>query len=287
MIARALVPRKAGDRVKTDRRDARKLAALLRAGLLTAVRPPTPAEEAARDLCRAREDVREDLLRARHRLGKLLLRRGAGVARDQGVDPGAPAVAAQPDVRARGGPGGAQRLSPGHRAPGARLETVNAALGTLAQEAPFRQQVGWLRCFRGIDTLTAITLVAELHDVRRFTAARALMAYVGLVPSEHSSGETRRRGGITKVGNAHARRVVVEAALHRRHPLAVGKTLRARRQGQPATVIALADKALQHLPRRFARLTARGKAPHKAVVAVGRELVGFVWAALTRTEATA
>ena len=155
------------------------------------------------------------------------------------------------------------------------------------QEAPFRQPVGWLRCFRGIDTLTAITLVGELHDVRRFTSARALMAYVGLVPSEQSSGETRRRGGITKVGNAHARRAVVETAWHYRHPPAVGTTLRTRRQGQPAAVIALADTALQRLHRRFARLTARGKAPHKAVVAVGRELVGLVWTALMLTEATA
>lgn len=287
VIAPALVPRKAGDRVKTDRRDARKLAELLRAGLLTAVRPPTPAEEAARDLCRAREDVREDLLRARHRLGKLLLRRGLvwratkawtqahrrwlrSLTFEHAAD-----QAVLSDYRLA-----IEQLE-------ARLETVNAALGTLAQEEPFRQPVGWLRCFRGIDTLTAITLVAELHDVRRFTTARALMAYVGLVPSEHSSGETRRRGGITKVGNAHARRVVVEAAWHYRHPPAVGPTLRTRRQGQPAAVVALADKALQRLHRRFARLTARGKTPHKAVVAVGRELVGFVWAALTLTEATA
>jgi transposase len=157
----------------------------------------------------------------------------------------------------------------------ARLETVDAALVALAQTEPFRQPVGWLRCFRGIDTLTAITLVAELHDVRRFTSARALMAYVGMVPSEHSSGETRQRGGITKVGNAHARRVVIEAAWHYRHVPTVGKVLRTRRQGQPAAVIALADKALQRLHRRFARLTARGKPSHKAVVAVGTRAGGL------------
>jgi transposase len=285
VIAPALIPRKAGERVKTDRRDARKLAELLRAGLLTAVRPPTPGEEAARDLCRAREDVREDLLRARHRLGKFLLRRGLvwrptkawtqahrrwlrSLMFEQAAD-----QAVLNDYRLA-----VEQLE-------ARLETVDAALVALAQVDPFRQPVGWLRCFRGIDTLTAITLVAELHDVRRFTSARALMAYVGMVPSEHSSGETRRRGGITKVGNAHARRVAIEAAWHYRHPPAVGKALRARRQGQPSAVIALADKALQRLHRRFARLTARGKPRHKAVVAVGRELVGFVWAALTLTEA--
>jgi transposase len=287
VIAPALIPRKPGERVKTDRRDARKLAELLRAGLLTVVRPPTPAEEAARDLCRAREDIREDLLRARHRLGKFLLRRGLvwrttkawtqahrrwlrSVTFDAGADQDV-----VNDYRLA-----VEQLE-------ARLETVDAALVALAATEPFRQPVGWLRCFRGIDTLTAITLVAELHDVRRFTSARALMAYVGVVPSEHSSGETRRRGGITKTGNAHARRVVVEAAWHYRHPPTVGKTLRVRRRGQPATVIALADKALQRLHRRFTRLSARGKPPHKAVVAVGRELVGFVWAALTLTESTA
>jgi transposase len=286
VIAPALIPRKAGERVKTDRRDARKLAALLRAGLLTAVRPPTPNEEAARDLCRGREDVREDLLRARHRLGKFLLRRGLvwhakawTQAHRRWLQSLSFAEAADQAVFAD------YRLAVAHLE--ARLETVAAALVALAQTEPFRQPVGWLRCFRGIDTLTAITLVAEFHDVRRFTSARALMAYVGMVPREYSSGETRRRGGITKVGNAHARRVVIEAAWHYRHVPAIGKMLRTRRQGQPAAVIALADKALQRLHRRFARLTARGKAPHKAVVAVGRELVGFVWAALTATQAPA
>lgn len=287
VIAPALIPRKPGERVKTDRRDARKLAELLRAGLLTAVRPPTPGEEAARDLCRAREDVREDLLRARHRLGKFLLRRGlvwrATKAWTQAhrrwlrsltFEPAAEHVVLD-DYRLA-----VDQLE-------ARLETVDTALIALAQEDPFRQPVGWLRCFRGIDTVTAITLVAELHDVRRFTSARALMAYVGLVPSEYSSGETCRRGSITKVGNAHARRVVVEAAWHYRHPPTVGKPLRIRRQGQPGRIIALADKAMQRLHRRFVRLCARGKPPHKAVVAVGRELVGFVWATLTLPEPAA
>jgi transposase len=251
------------------------------------VRPPTPAEESARDLCRAREDLREDLLRARHRLGKFLLRRGLvfhttkawtqahrrwlrtlefETAADRAVV--ADYLLAVEELEAR-------------------LETLEAALTALAQEAPYREPVGWLRCFRGIDTLTALTLLTELHDIRRFPTARALMGYVGLVPSERSSGEGHRRGGITKAGNAHARRVVVEAAWHYRHPPRVGKTLRARRVGQPARVIALADKALQRLHRRFARLDARGKARPKVVVAVSRELLGFVWAALTPSEASA
>src|SRR5262249_38426501 len=167
--------------------------------------PPHPREEAGRDLCRGREDVREDLLRARHRLGKFLLRRGLGwhatkawtQAHRRWLRSLSFAEAADQAVLTD------YRLAVEQLE--ARLETVDAALVATAQTEPFRQPVGWLRCFRGIDTLTAITLVAELHDVRRFTSARALMAYVGMVPSEHSSGETRRRGGITKVGNAHAR----------------------------------------------------------------------------------
>jgi transposase len=163
----------------------------------------------------------------------------------------------------------------------ARLQTIDAAVTALAAEAPYREPVGWLRCFRGIDTVTAMTLVAELHDIRRFASARAPMAYIGLVPSEDSSGERERRGAITKAGNAHVRRVILEAAWHYRHPPRLGRTLRARRQGQPGRVIAVADKAVQRLHRRFSRLTARGKTPQKIVVAVGRELVGFVWVALT------
>jgi transposase len=281
VIAPALVPVKRGDRIKTDKRDARKLATLLRAGLLTAVRPPTPAEEAARDLCRAREDGVEDLQRARHRLGKFLLRRGlvwrASTAwsqahrrwlRDLVFEHDADRAVVADYLL------GVEQLE-------ARLETMDAAVTMLAAAAPYRTPVGWLRCFRGIDTLTAMTLVTELHDVRRFTSARALMAYIGLVPSEDSSGERRRRGALTKAGNAHVRRVILEAAWHYRHPPRIGRTLRARREGQPGRVIAVADKALQRLHRRFSRLTARGKTPQKIVVAVGRELVGFVWSALT------
>jgi transposase len=281
VIAPALVPVKPGARVKTDKRDARQLATLLRAGLLTTVRPPTPAEEAARDLCRAREDVVEDLQRARHRLGKFLLRRGliwrASKAwsrahrkwlRDLVFEREADRIVLGDYLLA------VEQLE-------ARLETMDAAVTALAAETPYREPVAWLRCFRGIDTLTAMTLVTELHDIRRFDSARALMGYIGLVPSERSSGERERRGGITKAGNAHVRRVILEAAWHYRHPPRIGRTLRARRQGQPGRVIAVADKALQRLHRRFSRLTARGKIPQKIAVAVGRELVGFVWAALT------
>ena len=155
---------------------------------------------------------------------------------------------------------------------------LDAQLATVATTDPYREPVGWLRCFRGIDTLTAMLLLAELHDVQRFPTARALMAYLGLVPGEHSSGERHRRGPITKTGNTLARRLVVEAAWHYRHRPGVSRTLAQRRSGQPPRVIALADKAQQRLCRRFRRLAEHKPGP-VVTVAVARELVGFLWAA--------
>lgn len=157
---------------------------------------------------------------------------------------------------------------------------LDARLIEVAATEPYRTPVGWLRCFRGIDTLTAVTLIAELHDFRRFQTPRALMSYVGLVPGEDSSGERRRRGRITKTGNALVRRMLIETAWHYQHRASVGVALRRRRQGQAPRVIAIADKAQQRLCRRFQRLTAAHKLPAKIVVAVARELVGFIWAAL-------
>jgi transposase len=278
VIAPALIPRKAGERIKTDKRDARKLAELLRAGLLTDVHPPTPAEEAARDLVRARDDVREDLQRCRHRLGKLLLRRGLHypgrnwtqghrrwlgtlqwehAAEQRVVDDYGLAI---------------DQLE-------ARLAELDAALQALAASEPYREAVGWLRCFRGIDTLTAILIVAEWHDFQRFRSPRALMAYLGLVPGEHSSGQQTRRGRITKTGNALVRRALVEAAWHYQHRVGVGPVLKRRREGQPARVIAIADKAQQRLCRRFRKLAAEHRPTPKVAVAVARELAGFLWAA--------
>jgi transposase len=279
VIAPALIPRKPGERIKTNRRDARKLVELGRAGLLTVVRPPTPDEEAVRDLCRARDDAREDLQRCRHRLGKLLLRRGLHY-------PGRNWT--------RGHREWIQRLAwthPAERAvvddyrlaidqTEARLRELDAHLTAIAESAPYRQPVGWLRCFRGIDTLSAMLILAELHDFRRFVSPRALMAYLGLVPGEDSSGETQRRGRITRTGNATVRRVLVETAWHYQHRPSVGVALTRRRKGQPGRVIAIADKAQQRLCRRFRQLAAAHKPAPKIVVAIARELAGFLWAAL-------
>ena len=149
-----------------------------------------------------------------------------------------------------------------------------------AQTAPYREPVAWLRCFRGIETLTAMLLLGELHDFRRFHSPRALMAYVGLVPSENSSGETHRRGRITRAGNALVRRLLVETAWHYQRGPQIGKALARRRHGQPTQILSIADKAHHRLCRRFRTLRARQMPPAKIVVAVARELVGFLWAAL-------
>jgi transposase len=279
VVAPALIPRKPGERVKTNRRDARKLVELGRAGVLTTVQPPTAEDEAVRDLARAREDARADLQRCRHRLSKLLLRRGLHYAgrhwtraHRQWVETIAWAYAAERAVVAD------YLLAIDQTA--ARLRALEAELTALAASARYREPVGWLRCFRGIDTLTAMLILAELHDVRRFTSAPALMAYVGLVPSEHSSGETQRRGRITRTGNTVVRRLLVEAAWHYRHRPSVGPTLARRRTGQPAGVIAIADKTQQRLCRRFRTMTAAHKPTPKVATAIARELAGFLWAAL-------
>ena len=279
VVAPALIPRKPGEKIKTNRRDAHKIAELARAELLTEVRPPTPAEEAVRDLGRARDDAREDLQRSRHRLGKLLLRRGLHF-------PGRNWTRAHRQW--------IERIEWGHAPTGvvandyllaidqleARLTELDAALTAIAETAPYAEPVGWLRCFRGIDTLTAILLLAELHDFRRFHDPRALMAYVGLVPGEHSSGEKHRRGRITRTGNALVRRLLVETAWHYQHRAGIGPALTRRRKGQPSRVIAIADKAQQRLCRRFRRLADHHKPAPKVAVAIARELAGFLWAAL-------
>ena len=283
VIAPALIPRRPGDRVKTDRRDAGQLAILYRAGALTAIHIPTEQEEAARDLLRCREDIRADLLRARHRLSKFLLRHGrrftatkrAWTTRHAGW------------LQAQRWPLAA--LEQTHRAyvravdeAVGRLQAVDAELRDLLTLEPLRSRVERLRCFRGIDDLTALTIAAELGDARRFPSAPRVMAFAGLVPSEHSSGTKQARGAITKTGNAHLRRVLVEAAWHYRHRPFVGAALRRRQQGAPAAIVAQAWTAQQRLHRRYHRLAGRGKPHQQVITAVARELTGFVWAALIR-----
>lgn len=279
VIAPALIPQQAGNRVKTDKRDARKLAALFRAGLLTEVHAPTADQEAVRDLCRAREDAREDRLRARHRLGKFLLRHGVSYdgkawtrshrAWLSSLDFALAAAQATFDDYMRAVDAADERV----KALDAKIEEVAAA-------PPYREAVGILRCFRGIDTTSAMVLLSELGDVTRFESPRRLMAYLGVTPSEYSSGGKEKRGGITKTGNAFVRRILIEAAWHYRHAPRVGKALTVRRKAQPAWAIAIADKCQARLYRRHRRLVGNGKSSTKANVAVAREMSGFIWAAL-------
>jgi transposase len=279
VIAPSLIPEKASDRIKTDRRDARKLAQLLRADLLTTIQPPSERAEAIRDLVRARDDARVDLMRHRHRLSKLLLRRGHLYPRTPWTRDHQrwvntldwPQPAEQHVVRD-------YQLAIAQVE--ARLDELDQAIEQIALAPPYAGAVAALRCFRGIDTVTAFTLLAELYDIRRFPHPRALMAFVGLVPSETSTGERHKRGGLTRAGNTLARRLLIQAAWQHHHHPRLGPVLRARRADQPAAFLAIAIKAEQRLCHRYRRLCARQKPKPLVIAAVARELVGFVWAVL-------
>jgi transposase len=278
VIAPSLIPAKPGDRVKTDRRDAEKLARMHRMGELTAIHVPTPAQEALRDLVRAREDANEDLVRARHRLQKFLLRQGRRFegkpwSRDHWRwiralsfdDPNAQTVLAEYLAAVD------QQLE--------RVARLDARIEEEAQQPAMAPAVARLKTLRGVRTLTAMTILSELIDLKRFASPRELMAFIGLVPSEYSSGGKQRRGSLTRAGNAHVRRVLVEAAWHYRHPPhRTGETIRKRREGQSPEVIETARKAEVRLYRKFTRMVMRGKRTTVAAVAVARELAGFVWA---------
>jgi transposase len=282
LVAPSLVPRKPGERIKTDRRDARKLAQLFRAGLLSEVQPLTEEDEAARDLSRAREDLREDLVRARHRLSKFLLRRAITFTPGKRawtlvhrrwlealrLDNSAESVVFADYLFA------IDQLEQ-------RIKSLLVHLEYLALDPRYAGAVATLRCFRSFDTVSAVGLAVELHNFQRFTAPRRLMSFVGLIPGEHSSGEKRRQGAITKTGNSHVRRLLIEAAWNYRHRPRVGPALRNRRKGQSPRTIALADRAMLRLHRRYQQMTLRGVQPQKTVVAMARELAGFVWAALS------
>ncbi len=277
VIAPGLTPVRPGDRVKTNRRDAEKLARLYRAGELTEIRIPTRPEEAARDLVRIREDAVEDQLRARHRLNKFLLRQGrvyAGRAwtmthrawlRTQRFDWSPLQQTLEGYLRAL-------------EDAAARLESLDRQVLDLAHTGPYRTAVQYIRCLKGLDTLSAMTLAVETVDFKRFATAPAYMGLTGLVSSEHSTGSHERRGSITKAGNAHLRRILVEAAWSYRHRNTTSPEVAARRHGCPPEVVRIARRAQDRLHRKFWRLVSRGKPSQVAAVAVARELAGFVWA---------
>jgi transposase len=279
VCAPGAVPRQPGDRVKTDARDALKLARLHAAGQLRPVVVPAPELEALRDLVRAREDLRGDLMAARHRISKLLLRRelvwtGPGDTWSQRHlrwlsavrldDPLADVVLGE--------------YLGCHEVLLARRDRLDGLIADQATRAPWAQTVARLRCLRGVDTLTAVGLVAEIGDIAAFAHPKQLASYLGLVPSEQSTGERRRQGTITKAGSSHARRLLIEAAWHYRRPPRISATLRRRQAGQTPTAIDAAWRAQLRLHRRWAHLdAARAKKRTTVAVAVARELACFVW----------
>jgi len=270
------------DHIKTDRRDAEKLVRLLMAGGLSPVRVPTLGEEALRDLVRAREDVRLDLNRARHRLLKLLLRHGLRFEAGRNWTVRHRQWLAQ--VRL-GEPAAQATL---HDYLGAvdalvvRRGALEGPIEELVPSSPWADEVARLRCMRGVKTLTAIGLCAEVGNWARFPRPAQVMSYLGLVPSEQSSGEQRRQGSITKSGSQHGRRLLVEAAWHYRREPHLGAPLRRRQAGQPAHIVALAWKAQRRGYRTWQRLHAqRAKRATLVNIAVARELAGFCWAIAT------
>jgi transposase len=281
---------KAGDRVKTDRRDAGRLARSYRSGDLTAVWVPNEGSEALRDLVRAREAAKQDQLRARHRLNKFLLRSGqrppAGVRAWTHLH-----LIWVSQIRFAQVAQESTRLDYLHevehmRERVARLEQAIVEAVKLASPA-LQEVIKDLQALRGIAHISAVTIAAELGQVSRFPGARELMGYSGAVPSEDSSGKRTRRGSITKSGNAHLRRIVVEAAWSYERPPAIWAGLRKRQQTASEEAKEIAWKAQHRLHKRYARLAAKGKDKRKIVTAVGRELLGFIWAIGTRAEANA
>lgn len=277
VVAPAKIPRSPGDRVKTDRRDALQLASLARAGALVPVVVPDARDEAVRDLSRAREDVVRARLKARQQLKALLLRHGRRYSGKTSwtaaherylatltFDHPAQDIAF---AEYREAVAECQR----------RVERLTQALAQQVEQWRMRPVVYALMTLRGLDLVAAATLVAELGDLRRFARPRDLMGYLGLVPSEHSSGTKRRLGAITKTGNGHARRILVEAAWNYRYPARISRVLQVRQEGQPAAVRDIAWRAQLRLCDRYRRLNARGLQHNKVCVAIARELLGFVW----------
>jgi transposase len=282
VVAPTLVPVKSGDRVKTDRRDALKLARSYRAGDLTPVWVPDAAHEALRDLVRAREAAKKDQVRARHRLGKFLLRHGRRPPITMKAWTQAHLAWVKRTVRFDHAAQEATLLDYIHEVDhvAARITRLESAIDAAVHTAPGRMRavIEALQALRGIALVTAVTIAAELGELSRFATPRQLMGYSGAVASEDSSGQRTRRGGITKAGNAHLRRVVVEAAWAYRHRPTVGPALRKRQATVSAEVKDIAWKAQHRLHGRYRALTARGKCKQQAVTAIGRELLGFIWA---------
>lgn len=276
VIAPSLVPSKAGDRVKTDRRDAVKLARFLRSGDLTPVHVPDAATEAMRDLERARDDAKKTERVARHQLGKFLLRHGRTYPGRSWTKAHLAWIKTQrfeQEAQQRVLEDAIKTVEDAT----ARVESLTKSIGELIESWSLAPLVKALQALRGIRLITAVIIAAELGDFSRFASAPALMAYLGLVPSEHSSGGTKQRGRITKTGNSHVRRVLVESAWAYRFRPRESVEMKKRSEGVSADVIRIAWKAQERLCGRYRKMQARGMTKQRTVTAIARELAGFIW----------
>jgi transposase len=278
VVAPSLIPKKPGDKIKTDRRDATELARLLRSGDLTRVYVPTVEDEALRDLCRARDAARLTMKNAKLRLKAFLLRLGRHYVGRADWNEAHRRYLAKVVC-----PTPAQQIvfQESVRAVDEQVDRLRRLEAELLERAPawrLYPVVQALQALRGVQWLVAITVVAELGDLTRFDSPRQLAAFVGLIPSEYSSGPARRQGGITKAGNGRARRALIEGAWAYRHPAKVSQHIQTRIDRLPKSIQDIGWKAQVRLCKRFRRLTARGKHPNVAVTAIARELLAFMWA---------
>jgi transposase len=285
VIAPSLIPKRPGERIKTDRRDSIRLAQLYRAGELISIYVPTPEDEALRDLVRCREDAKEDELRVKHRLSKFLLRND--IKPPSGVNKWTDKYFKWLDtlkfenssLRVT-----FQEYYHHLKELKQRILRLEEEIQVHSSEGVHAKKIQALQSLRGVALITASSIVAEIGSFKRFTTPRQFMAYVGLIPSEYSSGESRRLGQITKTGNRHVRRLLVESAWSYRYQPSVKGKLQRRQSGQSPTILAISWKAQNRLHKKYHRLLSRGKEKSKTVTAVARELAGFIWAVMQEVE---
>jgi len=277
IAATSKILRKPGEHIKTDTRDARKLARQLRSGEVTAINIPTAGDEAVRDYLRTRDDIKDDLKRTKKRLLQFILRNGyrfeSRVYWTGKHKKWMKALPFRQEMQREAFESYYQHME----ALEDRLHLMDERIQEISQTDTYREHVNFLRCFKGIDYLTSLAVIVEVGDFRRFKEAEGFMSFLGLVPCEDSSGDKRSQGSITKSGNGHLRKLLIESSWHYRYPAPAGKRLDERRKGQSSDIIAYTDKALRRLQKKYAKLIHRGKSSQVAVTAVARELAGFIW----------
>jgi transposase len=284
VIAPNKIPRNGTERIKTDTRDAVLIARMLKNNEGDSIHVPTSEDEAARDLLRCREDLKAELQRTKHQLSKFLMRIGFVYPSEQRAwtlvhKKWMKSLTFSQPLQKECFDQYYCHMEELEN----RLERIETRIVEVAQTEVYAERIAPLRCFKGIDYLIALSLICEVGDFRRFPKASSFMAYLGLVPSEHSSGGKRRQGGITKTGNSHLRKLLIEASWHYRHRGLASATLKARRVGMNEFMIGYADKALYRLQKKFSHLIFIGKSSKTAVAAIARELAGFIWGAMTES----